>query len=144
MLRLALACGSALALAAAPAFAQELRIGFMNTLSGPAAIIGNHQVNGWKLGLEHQGWTKDGDKLGGVATKVFYGDDQVKPDVGLAVAQKMVFNDKVQLIAGNIWSNVLMAVQQYAIDNKVGVMSTNAGASPMAGNACSPYFISTS
>jgi branched-chain amino acid transport system substrate-binding protein len=128
MKRLALICGGAIALAAVHALAQELRIGFMNTLSGPAAIIGNHQVNGWKLGLEHQGWTKDGDRLGGVPTKVFYGDDQVKPDVGLAVAQKMVFNDKVQIIAGNIWSNVLMAVQQHAIDNKVGVLSTNAGA----------------
>lgn len=144
MQRLALICGSALALAAAPASAQELRIGYMSTLSGPAAIIGKHQVNGWKLGLEHQGWNKDGDKLGGVATRVFYGDDQVKPDVGLAVAQKMVFNDKVHVIAGNIWSNVLMAVQQYAIDNKIGVLSTNAGASPLAGKACSPYFISTS
>jgi branched-chain amino acid transport system substrate-binding protein len=144
MSRLALICGSALALAAASASAQELRIGFMSTLTGGNAIIGNHQVNGLKLGLEHQGWNKDGDKLGGVATKIFYGDDQAKPDVGLSEAQKMVGNHKVHIIAGNIWSHVLMTVQQYAIENKVGVLSTNAGASPMAGKACSPYFVSTS
>jgi branched-chain amino acid transport system substrate-binding protein len=144
MLKFVLACGGALALAATSASAQELRIGYMSTLTGGQAIIGNHQVNGWKLGLEHQGWTKDGDKLGGVPLKVVYGDDQAKPDVGLAEAQKMVTNHKVHIIAGNIWSHVLMVVQQYAIDNKVGVLSTNAGASPMAGKACSPYFISTS
>ncbi len=144
MLRLALLCGGALALAAASASAQELRLGYMSTTSGPQAIIGAHQVNGWKLGLEHQGWMKDGDKLGGVTTKIFYGDDQSKPEVGLAEAQKMVGNHKVHIIAGNIWSHVLMTVQQYAIDNKVGVLSTNAGASPMAGAKCSPYFISTS
>jgi branched-chain amino acid transport system substrate-binding protein len=51
---------------------------------------------------------------------------------------------RVHLIAGNIWSNVMMAVQKPAIDAKVGLVSTNAGPSPLAGSACSPYFISTS
>jgi branched-chain amino acid transport system substrate-binding protein len=38
----------------------------------------------------------------------------------------------------------MMAVQKPAIDAKVGVISTNAGPSPLAGAACSPYFLSTS
>jgi branched-chain amino acid transport system substrate-binding protein len=140
----AIAAGAAIVLAAATAAAQELRVGFLNTTTGPGAIIGRHMENGWKLGLEHQGWMRDGDKLGGVPTKVVYGDDQQKVEVGLAETDKMIKSAKVHLIAGNIWSNVMMAVQKPAIDAKVGLISTNAGPSPLAGSACSPYFVSTS
>ncbi|MGH7005441.1 MAG: ABC transporter substrate-binding protein, partial [Alphaproteobacteria bacterium] len=76
------------------AAAQELRVGFINTLSGAGAGPGVEQTNAWKLGLEHEGWAKDGDKLGGVATKIFYGDDQWKPDVGLKEADRMIQQDK--------------------------------------------------
>jgi branched-chain amino acid transport system substrate-binding protein len=140
----AIAAGAVIALAAATAAAQELRIGFLNTTTGPGAIIGRHMDNGWKLGLEHQGWMQDGDKLDGVPTKVVYGDDQQKVEVGLAETDKMIKSGRVHIIAGNIWSNVMMAVQKPAIDAKVGLISTNAGPSPLAGSACSPYFISTS
>jgi branched-chain amino acid transport system substrate-binding protein len=58
-----------------PASAQELRIGFVSTLTGPFAGIGSHNEKGWKLGLAKEGWTKDGDKLGGVPTKISSGDD---------------------------------------------------------------------
>ena len=143
-MRIVMLLAVAIALSSAGASAQELRLGFLNTTSGPGAIIGRHMENGWKLGLEHQGWTKDGDKLGGVPTKVVYGDDQQKVEVGLAETDRMIKAAKVHLIAGIIWSNILMAVQKPAIDAKVGVVSTNAGPSPLAGAACSPYFISTS
>jgi branched-chain amino acid transport system substrate-binding protein len=135
------------ALAALPALAQaetELRLGFVTTLTGGGAFLGNQQANGWKLALEHEGWTRDGDKLGGVPTKMFYGDDQQDTDIGLNAVRKMLGGDKVHIVAGIVWSNVLMAVKGPVIDGKRILMSTNAGASPMAGAQCSPYFISTS
>jgi branched-chain amino acid transport system substrate-binding protein len=143
-MRIVMLAAVAITLPSAGASAQELRLGFLNTTSGPGAIIGRHMENGWKLGLEHQGWAKDGDKLGGVPTKVLYGDDQQKVEVGLAETDRMIKAAKVHIIAGNIWSNVMMAMQKSAIDAKVGIISTNAGPSPLAGAACSPYFISTS
>jgi hypothetical protein len=51
---------------AAPAAAKDLTIGYVSTLSGPAASLGVNQVNGLKLGLEHHGWNEDGDKISGV------------------------------------------------------------------------------
>lgn len=131
-------------LAATSANAQELRVGFINTLSGGAAILGKAQLNGWMLGLEHEGWKKNGDKFGGVPMKLFVGDDQRKPDVGLRVANKMMKSDKVHVVAGIIWSNILMAVQRPVVRAGRVLMSTNAGASPMAGRRCSPYFVSAS
>jgi branched-chain amino acid transport system substrate-binding protein len=124
--------------------ANELRIGFMNTMSGGGAVIGKHQVNGWHLGLEHEGWKKNGDKLGGVVTRIFEADDQQKPDVGIAEAQKFIQQEKVQIIAGIIWSNILVPVHKLAMDAKVGVIGTNAGTSLIAGPLCNPLFISTS
>ena len=144
MRMIALAIGAVVALPVAAASGQELRIGFLNTTSGPGAIIGNDMGRGWQLGLEHQGWTKDGDKLGGVPTRVFAADDQQKVEVGIAETDRLIKSAKVHLIAGNIWSNVLMAMHKPAVEAKVGVLSTNAGPSPLAGAACTPYFLSTS
>ena len=131
-------------IAVGPAAAQELRLGYINTMSGAGAGPGVEGTNAWKLGLEHQGWTKDGDKLGGVPTRIFYGDDQWKPDVAIREADRMIQQDKVNIIAGFMWSNVLMAAQKPITDAKVGVLILNAGASPMAGEMCNPYVASTS
>jgi len=133
-------------LAAVPgASAQELRIGFLNSDTGFGALIGKHMKNGWLLGLEHEGWKKDGDKLGGVATKVFYADDQsAKTDVGVREVEKLIKQDKVQVVSGIIWSNVMMAIQKPIFDAKVMLLSANAGPSPLAGALCNPLFVSSS
>ncbi len=134
---------ASLALPAA-ASAQELRIGFLNTTTGGGAIIGRDTENGWKLGLAHQGWTTDGDKLGGVVTRIFYADDQQKTEAGLKEVERMMKNDRVQIVAGILWSNVLMTIARPVTDQKILLLSTNAGPSPLAGSLCNPLFVSTS
>jgi branched-chain amino acid transport system substrate-binding protein len=131
----------ALALAATPGLAQEkeVRIGFINTFSGGAAIYGKHQKDAVELALDHLG-----RKIGGLDVKMVYGDDQRKPDVGLQQADKMLKKDKVHIVSGITWSNILAAVQKRVIRAKKILISTNAGWSAMAGKRCSPYFFSTS
>jgi branched-chain amino acid transport system substrate-binding protein len=124
--------------------AQELRLGFMTTLSSGSGIAGRHQLNGWQLGLEHEGWKQDGDKLGGVATRVFVIDDRAKPDVAVTAVDKFIKQDKVQIVAGIIRSNLMMAVQRPVFEAGVGLIGTNAGPSPLAGELCNPLFVSTS
>ncbi len=138
---------AALALAAtvtSGALAQELRIGFVNTNTGGGALLGRQMENGWKLGLEHAGWTKDGDKLGGVSTRIIYADDQAKPDVGLKEVDRLLKQDKVQIVAGVIFSNVALAVRKPIYDANALLLSTNAAAAPFAGAECNPLFVSTS
>ena len=95
--RAALAAASilALAIAATPSQAQELRIGFINSDTGPALIGGHLQ---WLDARPRtSGLEADGDKLGGVPTKIFYGDDQsAKVDASLKEADKMIKQDKVR------------------------------------------------
>ena len=135
---LGLAC--ALTLVVGPAAAQEkLRIGFINTLSGGGAVIGKHQKDGWDLGVEMLG-----GKIGGLETEIFVGDDQQRPDVGLQLADRMVKRDRVHFVTGVIWSNILLAIVGPVTEANVFMITTNAGASPMAGKQCNKDFFTTS
>jgi len=135
-----LAACAVLALAA-PASAQQktIKIGFISTFSGPVAAIGNDMRNSFELGLDHVG-----RKLGGLPVEVIYEDDALKPDVGVQKVQKLIESDKVDFIVGFIWSNVMVASLKPIVDTKTFTIVTNAGASQLAGELCSPYVFSTS
>ncbi len=130
-----------LALAAGPALAQQktVKIGVISTFSGPPAAIGNDMKNSFELGLDRLG-----RKLGGLPVEVIYEDDQTKPEVGVQKTQKLIESDHVDFIVGYIWSNVLLASLKPLTDAKVMTVVTNAGASQLAGELCSPYVFSTS
>jgi len=130
-----------LALATAPAMAQQkaIKIGFISTFSGPTAAIGNDMRNSFELALDHAG-----RKIGGLPVEVIYEDDQIKPDVGVQKTQKLIESDKVDFVVGYIWSNVLLASLKPLVDSKTFTIVTNAGASQLAGELCSPYVFSTS
>ena len=126
--------------AAAPAMAQQtIKIGFISTFSGPVAAIGADMRNAFELGLDHYG-----RKIGGLPVEVIYEDDQTKPEVGVQKTQKLIESDKVDFVVGYIWSNVLLASLKPLIDSKTFTIVTNAGASQLAGELCSPYVFSTS
>ncbi len=129
------------AVTAAPTLAQQktIKIGFISTFSGPVAAIGNDMRNSFELGLDHLG-----RKIGGLPVEVIYEDDQIKPEVGVQKTQKLIESDKVDFVVGIIWSNVLLASLKPIIDSKTFAIITNAGASQLAGELCSPYVFSTS
>jgi branched-chain amino acid transport system substrate-binding protein len=130
---------TALALANPAQAADSIKIGFVSTFSGPTAVIGNDMRNSFELALDHMG-----RKMGGLPVEVIYEDDQQKPDVGKQKTEKLVQSDKVDFIAGYIWSNVLLASLKTAVDSQTFLISANAGPSQLAGELCSPYVFSTS
>src|SRR5438270_2267141 len=134
-----LAGATALALAQPALAADSIKIGFVSTFSGPTAVIGNDMRNSFELALDHMG-----RKMGGIPVEVIYEDDGQKPDVGKQKTEKLVQSDKVDFIAGYIWSNVLLASLKTAVDSKTFLISANAGPSQLAGELCSPYVFSTS
>ncbi len=144
MLRIVLLAGTALAAGMATASAQEFKLGVITTLSGPGAGPGTELQKGFTIGLKHEGWTKDGDKFAGVPTKVIWGDDQQKTDAGVREAEKLLDQEKVNVLAGIIWSNVALAVYPKAIAKNIPYVITNAGASQFAGEMCNPLLTSTS
>jgi branched-chain amino acid transport system substrate-binding protein len=136
------ACGATLALSLAvlPAAAQEpLKIGFMATLSGPSAVLGQHQRDGFNLALKQMG-----GRLGGLPTEVIIVDDELKPDVAVQKVQGLIERDKVDIVTGITFSNVMMAVSKPVFESTTILVGSNAGPSPLAGRGCSPFFFSTS
>ncbi|MET0277309.1 MAG: ABC transporter substrate-binding protein [Pseudorhodoplanes sp.] len=140
-----IAAGAILALAAGPALAQgqaqdkPIKIGFVSTFSGPTAVLGNQMRDAFELALDHMG-----RKMGGRPVEVIYEDDAQKPDVGKQKTEKLIESDKVDFLAGYIWSNVLLASLKPIVDSKTMFVSANAGPSQYAGELCSPYAFSTS
>ena len=126
--------------AASPAIAQQkLKIGFITTLSGPLGVVGKHMKDSVELALDHLN-----RKVGGLDTEVIYGDDQAKPDVGLQVAEELMKKNNVDIMAGIIWSNVMLAVMPAVTASGRIMVGTNAGASPLAGAQCNERYFSTS
>ncbi|OGA72844.1 MAG: ABC transporter substrate-binding protein, partial [Betaproteobacteria bacterium RIFCSPLOWO2_12_FULL_66_14] len=125
---------------ATPVMAQQkLKIGFITTMSGPQGIIGKHMRDSVELALAHLG-----GKIGGLDTEIVWGDDQTKPDVGVQLANDMMKRDRVDIVSGIIWSNVMMAVAPVVTGAGKLMIGTNAGASPLAGSQCNELFFTSS
>ena len=135
----ALACVLGLAGVAAHAQGQPLKIGFIGTLSGPAGALGQDQYDAFMLGIEHAG-----GKLGNQAVQVIKEDDQLKPDLGVELAKKLIEKDKVGIITGVTFSNVMMAIHKPITEAGVFLIGSNAGPTPITGKGCSPMYFSTS
>lgn len=129
-----------LSVASGAAYSQQpVKIGFISTFSGPSGQLGQELLDGFKLGLK-----SSGDKLGGRAVEIVQGDDQAKPDVGRQLADKMIESDRVQIITGINFSNVMLAVAKPVLDAGAFVFSINAGPSQYAGKQCNARYFNES
>ena len=111
--------------------ADNIKIGFLTTLSGPASAPGIDQSDAFKLALKTLG-----GKLGGLPAEMISVDDQFSPDAAKQGADRLLRRDKVDVLTGVIYSNVLLAVTPAAIANKTIVLSSNAGPASIAGQDC--------
>ena len=140
MKKLRLACLVAASLAAIGTSAigqpaAKIKVGLVSTLSGPNSALGEDIRDAFNLAVK----LNDG-KLGGVPVEVLVGDDQFKPDVGKQLFERMVKRDKVDLMTGVVFSNIMLAGLPEAVNEKVFYISPNAAPSPLAGKDCNPYF----
>jgi branched-chain amino acid transport system substrate-binding protein len=136
----ALAAAFAVTVLALPAqAANKVKIGFVSTLSGPAGALGVDIRDAFQLAIK-----LNGGKLGGLPAEVLVGDDQFKPDIGRQLAEKFVKLDKVDLLTGFVYSNIMLAAVPVAFENKTIYVSPNAAPSPLAGKQCNPYFFAVS
>ena len=119
--------------------ADQLKIGFLSTLSGPAGGIGVEIRDGFNLALKLAG-----GKLGGMPTEVVIADDTLNPDTGRQLAERMLKRDRVNLMTGIVFSNVMLAVWPSIEQSKVFYIAPNSTPTAISGKGCSPYFFSAS
>ena len=115
--------------------ADKLKIGYISTLSGPNAAIGVDIRDAFTLAIK-----LNGGKLGGLPVDLLMGDDQFKPEVGKQLAEKYVRLDKVDILSGIVFSNIMLAAVPEAFNAKIPYVSPNAAPSPLAGKDCNPWF----
>lgn len=135
-----MAAAAAALLLAGPALAQDkIKIGFLTTLTTPAAIIGEDQRKAVELALDHMG-----RKMGKLDVEIVYADDEFNPQKGKQATEKLVTSDKVDIVDGYLWSNVLLASAPVVLDADKILISANAGPSQLAGKDCHPNFFNVS
>jgi branched-chain amino acid transport system substrate-binding protein len=118
---------------------EKLKIGVILSLSGPPAALGKQALDGFQLGLKSLG-----GKFAGREVETVVVDDELKPDLAITKVQALIDRDKVDFVVGPIFSNVLQAIIKPVTDQKIFLISPNAGPSSFAGKACNPYFFVTS
>jgi branched-chain amino acid transport system substrate-binding protein len=128
-----------LALMASSALAADIKIGFVTTLTTPAAVIGNDMKDAVDLAMQ-----KLDGQMGGKSVEIIFEDDGFKPEIGKQKTDKLVQQDDVSIVAGYIWSNVLLASMKTVFDEGRFLISANAGPSQVAGKLCNENFFSTS
>jgi branched-chain amino acid transport system substrate-binding protein len=135
-----LAAAAALSFAVGSAAAQDkIRIGLIYTLSGPPSVLGQQSKNAFELAVKHLG-----GNMGGKDVELFVTDDTLKPEVAIQKVHELLERDKVDIIVGPIFSNILQAIHKPVMDSGKVLISTNAGASSFAGALCNPRFFVTS
>lgn len=117
----------------------DVKVGFLATLSGPSADVGRDQLDGFSLALEQLG-----GKLGGAPATLFKEDDQQKPEVALGALSKLLEKEKVDVVTGLTFANIMMALQNKIAATDVPFLGSVAGVSAAAGAQCKPNLFVTS
>src|SRR3989442_1307880 len=133
-----IALAAALVFSAAAASAQTVKIGFITSYSGLNGNLGPYMERAVRLYLkQHE------KELGGVKVELLTRDDTgPNPDKARQLAQELVVRDKVNLLAGVIFTPNAMAMAPIATEAKVPFVIMNAGTSVITTR--SPYIVRTS
>jgi len=133
-----IALAAALILGTTAATAQTVKIGFITSYSGLNGNLGPYMERAVRLYLkQHE------KELGGVKVELLTRDDTgPNPDKARQLAQELVVRDKVNLLAGVIFTPNAMAMAPIATEAKVPFVIMNAGTSVITTR--SPYVVRTS
>jgi branched-chain amino acid transport system substrate-binding protein len=141
MLRGVMAVGAAAWVIAAVAGGEAraddiIKIGLVQSMTGPFNTVGRAAVNGAKLYVQQHGDTVAGKKI-----ELIVRDDGSVPDVGKRLAQDLIVGDKISILGGGITPSAL-TVAPLATEAKIPMVVMVSGASITTEK--SPYIVRTS
>ncbi len=112
----------------ASANSDTIKIGVIDTYSGPATIYTYGARNGFKLALSEIGYNILGKKI-----EVFYRNSRYRPNIALKMAKELVLQEKVDFLVGTISSAAALAVSAYAKRVKIPFFDWIAMSSKISG-----------
>ena len=131
--------GIAFAFAASAALAQTIKIGFITSYSGLNGNLGPYMERAVRLYIkEHQKELPPGVKI----ELITRDDTGPNPDKAKQLAQELIVRDKVNLLAGVIFTPNALAIAPLAPEAKVPFVIMNAGTAVITTR--SPYIARTS
>jgi branched-chain amino acid transport system substrate-binding protein len=123
-------------LVAASAAAQTVKIGVVNTFSGPNASFGELGDKAMKLYMKlHANELPAGVKI----ELVTRDDGGPNPDKAKQLAQELIVRDKVSLVTGAVFTPNALAIAPLATEAKIPFLVINAGTSVVTTR--SPYIV---
>jgi len=112
-------------LAAVPADAQTVRVGFVNSTSGPSASIGEQMDRAVRLYMQ-----QNEAALAPIRIEIIRRDDTgPNPEVARRLTQELITRDRVQLLTGYIYTPNAMAIAPLINEARVPAIIMNAGTS---------------
>ncbi|HAM59999.1 MAG: hypothetical protein A2X51_09420 [Candidatus Rokubacteria bacterium GWC2_70_24] len=115
----------------ARAQSREIKIGIVSAYSGVFSVIGKRSELGIRLAFEK---SKYRDRV-----KFFIEDSQVKPDVAVQKAQRLVEREGVDVLVGPVAGHEALAVSEYSKSKKKLMLLVYGGNVKIAGDSCSRY-----
>lgn len=123
---------AALSAVGAMAFAADtIKVGIVDSYSGPPSTYTNDVLDGFKLAVDEI--NAKGGVLGKKITFITR-DDKFKLDLGLNAAKELVMREKVDLLVGTINSAVALAVSNFCKNEKVPFLVTYSKSSKITGS----------
>ena len=106
--------------------AADVVVGTSVALTGKYARTGQEQLQGFQM------WVEEVNARGGLLGRkvaLKYYDDESKPETGAKLYEKLITDDKVDLLIGPYSSDVTMAASTVAEKHKMPMVSSGASAS---------------
>ena len=127
------------AMALTQAMARTVKVGIINTYSGPLASGGDQIERGIRLYMK----LHEKDLPPGVTIELIRRDDTgPSPEIAKRLAQELITRDKVQMLAGFYWTPNALAVAPLATEAKVPMIIMNASTAFITTK--SPYIVRVS
>lgn len=115
---------------------QPVKLGFAYVFSGRLAHYGFGAKQGAELAIDEI------NRAGGILGRrviAVYEDTQLKPQVGVKAARKLVLEEKVDVVLGIVSSGVVSAVAPVMNELKTPLIDTLAMTPDITGKICNPY-----
>ena len=117
---------------------NRVKVGVVVPQAGVYAPLGTDMLRAWELWLANRG-----GKLGKYEVSTVVADEGETPQSGVPAIQKLLQNDKVDIVVGIVSSAVALGAKDLVAEAKKLLVVANAGAGAITG-APSPYIWRTS
>jgi branched-chain amino acid transport system substrate-binding protein len=119
------------AMMAGPAYAANtIKVGLVDSYSGPAAVFGIDMRDGFRMGVNEI------NAKGGILGKkieIVTRDEKFQPNIALSMAKELIMKENVDVIAGTISSASALAISDFAKKEKIPFFVTYAKSEKISG-----------